>query len=163
MSDAPELIYVISLKELIWGALLVAVSLFIHAIGMILTQNAANNLKARPGEVESVSAGIGILILSSWMIIVVHLSEVLVWALFFLWKGAMPNFSVSFYFSLNEYTTLGSEYNLPRDWHLLEGMIATTGLLGFAWSTGTLLTLAQDFQARQVQRLQQRREKHRHE
>jgi hypothetical protein len=30
-------------------------------------------------------------------------------------------------------------------------MIATSGLMGFAWSTGVLLTLAQDFQQQQLQ------------
>ena len=48
---------------------------------------------------------------------------------------------------------------LPQRWRLLEGMIATAGLLGFAWSTGVLLTLAQDFQEQQMQRLKDRRAK----
>jgi hypothetical protein len=38
-------------------------------------------------------------------------------------------------------------------------MIATAGLLTFAWSTGILLTLAQDFQDQQLKLLKQRREK----
>ena len=38
-------------------------------------------------------------------------------------------------------------------------MIATAGLLTFAWSTGILLTLAQDFQEQQMLLLKQRREK----
>ncbi len=32
-------------------------------------------------------------------------------------------------------------------------MIATAGLLGFAWSTGVLLTLASTFQENQLKRL----------
>jgi hypothetical protein len=79
--------------------------------------------------------------------------------MFFFWKGALPNESLAYYFSLNEYTTVGSEYSLPLHWRLLEGMIATAGLLTFAWSTGILLTLAQDFQDQQMQLLKQRREK----
>ena len=34
----------------------------------------------------------------------------------------MPNFSVAFYFALNEYTTVGSDYSLPQRWRLLEGL-----------------------------------------
>jgi hypothetical protein len=93
------------------------------------------------------------------MILLVHLTEVLVWAMFFLWKGAFPNRSLSYYFSLNEYTTVGSSFSLPVNWRLLEGMIATAGLLAFAWSTGILLTLAQEFQDQQLQAIKQRREK----
>ena len=52
---------------------------------------------------------------------------------------------------------MGSAYNLPLKWRLLEGMIATAGLLGFAWSTGVLYPLAQEFQDQQVQRRKERR------
>ena len=48
---------------------------------------------------------------------------------------------------------MGSNYNLPQNWRLLEGMIATAGLLGFAWSTGVMLTLAQNFQVHRMQLL----------
>jgi hypothetical protein len=98
-------------------------------------------------------------ILASCMILIVHLAEVLIWAVFFLWKGAFPNSSIAFYFSLNEYTTLGSAYNLPFRWRLLEGMIATAGLLSFAWSTGVLITLALKFQERQMELYKNQRQK----
>ena len=37
---------------------------------------------------------------------------------------------------------------LPANWRLLEGMIAISGLMTFAWSTGVLFALAQEYQAR---------------
>jgi hypothetical protein len=77
-------------------------------------------------------------------------------AAFFIWKDAFASYSVAYYFSLNEYTTLGSNFYLPRHWRLLEGMLAMAGLLAFAWSTGVLFTLAQDFQTRRIQWLEQR-------
>ena len=61
-----------------------------------------------------------------------------------------------------DYTTRGCSYNLRERWRLLEGMIAMAGLLTFAWSTGVLLTLAQDFQNKQLLILKQRREKRMH-
>jgi len=60
---------------------------------------------------------------------------------------------------LNEYTTLGSNIFLPLKWRLLEGMIATSGLLTFAWSTGVLITLAQKFQDRQMEYYKQKHQK----
>ena len=98
-------------------------------------------------------------ILASWMIMLVHLIEVVVWAWFFAWKGAFPNRSLAYYFSLNEYTTVGSAFSLPLPWRLLEGMIATAGLLTFAWSTGILFTLAQEFQEQQMQLFRERHQK----
>ena len=159
MKDPAVSLYVMSLEEILWGVILVAVSLTIHGFGMILTLQMNHAFRPRLDRSASFAMGVGVLILSSWMIIVVHLLEVLVWAAFFVWKGAMPGLSLAYYFSLNEYTTLGSDYDLPQHWHLLEGMIATAGLLGFAWSTGILLTLAQEFQDRQMKIFQQKREK----
>ena len=85
------------------------------------------------------------------MILLVHLVEAMVWAAFFMWKDAFASYSVAYYFSLNEYTTLGSNFYLPRHWRLLEGMLAMAGLLAFAWSTGVLFTMAQDFQTQRMQ------------
>jgi hypothetical protein len=95
------------------------------------------------------------------MIMFVHIVEVLMWSGFFQWKHCFANISTATYFAFLEYTTVGSAINLPLNWRLLEGMIATAGLLGFAWSTGVLMTLAQEFQDQQMQRLKERREKHR--
>jgi hypothetical protein len=160
MNATPDqLSYVISLDELFWGGMLVAITMAMHGFGMLGILRITNHLKQRFERKTGFVSGLFILILSSWMILLVHLTEVMVWAAFFLWKGAFPNHSVAYYFSLNEYTTVGSNFSLPQHWRLLEGMIATAGLLTFAWSTGILLTLAQEFQDQQLQLLKQRREK----
>ena len=150
--------YITSLREILWGIMLVATTMIIHGFGMILTLRVNNAFKPRLERTQSFVLGVFGLILASWMIILVHLAEVAVWAGFFLWKGALPNYSLCYYFTLNEYTTVGSNYNLPQHWRLLEGMVATAGLLGFAWSTGVLVTLAQGFQEHQLRVLKQRRE-----
>lgn len=142
--------YVISLEEVTWGALLVAITMVLHALGMLGVLRANLRLTNRFGKSPSFLADISALILASWMILLIHLVEVLVWAGFFTWKKAFDNASTCYYFSLNEYTTVGSALGLPLHWRLLEGMIAAAGLLTFAWSTGILLTLAQSFQDRQL-------------
>ena len=133
---ADATVYVTSLREIVWGVMLVASTMIIHGFGMILTLRVNNAFKPRLERTPSFILGVFALILASWMIILVHLCEV----------------------AVNEYTTVGSNYNLPQSWRLLEGMVATAGLLGFAWSTGVLVTLAQGFQEHQLQLLKQRRE-----
>lgn len=162
MINIPEqdLQYITSLEEIGWGGVLVAITLTLHAFGMVYTLHASGALKSWFDHTHSFARGIGIIIVTSMMIIMAHLLEVTVWAGFFIWKGAMPNFSLSFYFALMDYTTLGSNYNLPLRWRLLEGMIAIAGLMTFAWSTGILLTVVQEFQEQQLQNLKQRRRKH---
>jgi len=164
---ANERIYVTSLEEIIWGGTLVAITMAMHGFGMLWALRLTGALNHRFEKNPSFAKGMGVLILASWMLLFVHLVEVLVWAGFFLWNDAVAvpaghcNQSLCYYFALMDYTTLGSPYNLRDRWRLLEGMIAMAGLLTFAWSTGVLLTIAQDFQEQQMQLIKQRREKHR--
>ncbi len=163
MTNAPALTpppYVTSLDEMFWGVILVAVSLTMHGVGMLETLRASDAYQRRFQSSTSFAVGMAQLILASWMITLAHVFEVMMWAGFFQWKQCFVNYSTAAYFALNEYTTVGSEFNLPANWRLLEGMIATAGLLGFAWSTAVLLTLAQNFQERRMQLRQQSRPKH---
>lgn len=138
------------MREVLWGIVLVAITLMIHGIGMPLTVRVHELFQPRLERTKSYFIGVVALVVSSWVIIVVHLLEVLVWSLFFLVHDQFPNFSTSYYFALNEYTTLGSNYDLKRDWRLLEGLLGMAGLFAFAWSTGVLMTIATRFQDRQV-------------
>jgi hypothetical protein len=155
---ATDVQYVISLDEVAWGGALIAVTMVMHGAGMLTVLRISEGFKQRFASKATFASGLFTLVLASWMIMVMHLTEVIVWAGFFLWKGAFANQSIAYYFSLNEYTTVGSNFNLPQRWRLLEGMIATAGLLTFAWSTGILLTLAQEFQDEQMQRLKGKRQ-----
>ena len=155
-NSLPEPAYVTSMDELFWGTILVTITLTMHGFGMLAVLRANLYVKSWLGKKTHIVVNLFPVILASWMILLVHLIEVLIWALFFIWKGAFPNQSVAYYFSLNEYTTVGSNFNLPLHWRLLEGMIATAGLLTFAWSTGILLTLTQIFQDQRMQLIRQR-------
>jgi len=144
MNTVPiESVYVTSLEEVFYGGALVALTMALHGFGMLGVVRANHTLKNCLGPRTNIVANLLPVIFTSWLIMLVHLVEVALWALFFLWKGAFPNHSTAYYFSLNEYTTVGSNFNLPLKWRLLEGMLATAGLLAFAWSTGILFTLAQ--------------------
>ena len=105
--------YVTSLEEVLWGIALVAITMAIHGCGMLATLFACHLVKRGPESPASFLRGGTVLIVASWMIVLVHLAELLVWAVFFLWQGAMPNASTSYYFSLMQYTTVGSSLNLP--------------------------------------------------
>lgn len=137
-------------EELAWGLVLLAFTLVIHGFGMALTLHFTNGVKQRFGRAEHVMSGIATLILGSWMIVAVHIAEIAMWAGFFQWQECFANWSTAIYFTGLEYTTVGSSLNLPRHWRLLEIMVASAGLMGFAWSTGVLMTLAQDFQNEQL-------------
>jgi hypothetical protein len=152
-----EPIYVVSIEEILWGGVLVAITMGMHGLGMVTVLRVNNRIKQSLHTKKSLMVGLFPVILASGMILLVHLFEVLVWGMFFLWRGCFSNASLSIYFALNEYTTVGSRYNLPLQWRLLEGMISITGLLSFAWSTGVLFTLAKEFQDQGVESFKHRR------
>ena len=157
MNTVPiESLYVTSLEEVFYGGALVALTMALHGFGMLGVVRANHTLKNCLGPRTNIVANLLPVIFTSWLIMLVHLVEVALWALFFLWKGAFPNHSTAYYFSLNEYTTVGSNFNLPLKWRLLEGMLATAGLLAFAWSTGILFTLAQEFMDQHTSLFKQR-------
>ena len=146
--------YVIGIGEVLCGSILLAATMTLHGCGVLVTLRSTGALKRRAGPAASGIAGIGVLIVASWMLVLLHLLEVVVWALFYLWTNALnspdANASLAYYFALMEYTTIGSAYNLKLDWRLLEGMNGIAGLLTFAWSTGVLLTLAEEFQQQRL-------------
>ena len=140
-----EPVYVISSEEIFWGALLVALTMAIHGFGMLLVLRINEYLKSRLDKKTGFMAGLVPIMFASCLILLIHLIEVIIWAVFFYWKGAFANISIAYYFALNEYTTVGSKFNLPIQLRLLEGIISCAGLLAFALSTGILFRLATSF------------------
>lgn len=140
-----EPVYVISFEEVFWGALLIAITMAMHIFGMLMVLRIDILLGSRLAKKAGLMAGMFPILLASCLILLIHLSEVIIWAVFFYWKGAFPNASVAYYFALNEYTTVGSRFNLPLNLRLLEGIISSAGLLTFALSTGVLFRLATTF------------------
>ena len=107
------------------GALLLAATLVTHGFGMLLTLRLSGAFKARFDKARSFAAGLTTIILASWAIIMVHLIEVFIWAMFFYATNAVSapspgpaNASLCYYFALCDYTCLGSNYNLVLHWRL---------------------------------------------
>jgi len=158
MTDAQSYLdHVASFEEVGWGIALIAITMTIHAFGMLFTVSTGDAVQRRLVAKESYFANLRVLLLTSWAIVFVHLAEVMVWAGFFVWHGAMPSLSAAYYYALLQYVTVGSELTLPVQWRLLGGFIGMAGLLTFAWSTTVLLRIAQDFEKKQLQNIAKRR------
>lgn len=141
-----ESVYITSIEEIVWALLLLGVTIGIHAYGMLFVIRTDHILSRKGANLLRTYQSIGKSIVIGWVIILIHLLEVGVWAGFFYTKEIMPNLSLSFFVALMDYTTLGCNYAMPNHWRLLEGMIAIAGLLTFAWSTGVLFTIVDVFQ-----------------
>ena len=74
--------------------------------------------------------------LAGW-IILLHLVEITVWALYYFGRGAIDDVQAALYFSAVTYTTTGyGDLVLPEEWRLVGGIEALTGILMCGWSTG---------------------------
>ena len=81
------------------------------------------------------------------MLLVLHLTEALIWAVVYLILPDTPNISTfeeAVYFSLVTFTTLGyGDITLGPEWRLLSGAEAVNGILLAGWSTALLFTVVQ--------------------
>ena len=70
-------------------------------------------------------------------IVSIHLIEITIWAVFYVWRNAMADLPASLYFSAVTYTTTGyGDLVLPENWRLVGAVEALTGILMCGWSTG---------------------------
>ncbi|MBV8214625.1 MAG: two pore domain potassium channel family protein [Verrucomicrobia bacterium] len=114
---------------------LMALCVVIHAMGLTA---ALTWIKGRSETTEGhfwVATWL-LICIAAWTILM-HLFQIAVWALFYLWKHGMPDLPTSLYFSAVTYTTTGyGDLVLPKAWRLVGGVEALTGILMCGLSTG---------------------------
>ena len=72
-----------------------------------------------------------------WWLVLLHVVEISIWALFYLWRGCLPSAEAAFYFSGSTYTTLGyGDVVLAKPWRMLGPVESLMGVLMCGLSTG---------------------------
>lgn len=132
------------LTQLLQGGLLVLLTVAIHGsvLGRILSR------LGRP------PLATGSTVADSWLLgriaiwcVLAHLAEISLWAVFYWWRGVMPDPEVAFYFSAVTYATIGyGDVTPPADWRLLASIEGLTGILMCAWSGGFFFAIVQRLQ-----------------
>jgi hypothetical protein len=117
------------------ACVLVAVTVAVHAAGLAVLLRCFIKLDAPPPtHVWHITR---MLLRMVWWLFLIHLAEILVWGLFYLWRGWLPNAETAFYFSGTTYTTIGyGDVVLAKPWRLLGPIEGLTGILMCALSTG---------------------------
>ena len=120
---------------------LLAVTVAIHAAG--LSAMLPHVLSAQPDRrFWSVTWQI---LWVAWRLILLHLTEIAAWALFYWWK-CLPDAESSFYFSGVTYATLGyGDLVLPEEWRLLGPVEGLVGILMCGLSTGFFFVVVSKF------------------
>jgi hypothetical protein len=120
------------LSQLTYGAVLIAVTVLIHAVcleGIIKVWRAINIEIAVRWRAVALSLTI-IGIFAS------HIIQIWVWAIFYFFVEEIQTWESALYFSTSSYTTVGyGDLVLSEEWRLLGSIEAINGMILFGWST----------------------------
>jgi hypothetical protein len=122
------------LSQLLIGWGLLALCVAIHASGIT---SALRYLDRAPVPKQDFWPWTWLFVRVAGWVVLIHLAEIVVWAAFYVWSGAMPDLQTAAYFSGVTYTTTGyGDLLLAKDWRLVGGVESLTGILMCGWSTG---------------------------
>ena len=131
------------IKVIVAALLLTALTVIIHGIGTVYFSRRMQRLwAARRDKPRHLVAELFLVARFISALLLLHLSEAVVWALFYLFQGLFPTLEAAAYFSLTSYATLGyGDVVLAPPWRLLGPLEASVGVLVFGWSTGVLIAV----------------------
>ena len=122
------------------ACILAYLTLGTHAMGIALLLRRLIRLQPLPTGVWRVAV---LLLRMIWWLVLLHLIEISIWALFYLWRGCLTDAGTAFYFSGVTYTTIGyGDVVLPNPWRLLGPVEGLMGVLMCGLSTGYFFVVA---------------------
>ena len=137
------------LNVILIGALLMAVTVLVHAAGTIPWINflAARRTRGDPdSRRENLAAA---LVSTAVVLLLLHVVEVTIWAVSYMLilpEGQLADFEEALYFSLITFTTVGyGDITLETDQRLLSGIEGLNGILLVGWSTAMLFAVLQRY------------------
>jgi len=122
------------ITKFLMASCLVATTVIIHATGLGMALSHVLHSNADPD--RRFWPITWLLIRVAWLLIIIHLFEIAVWAMFFWWQNCLPDARSSFYFSGVTYATIGyGDLVLPKEWQLFGPLEGLTGILMCGLST----------------------------
>lgn len=134
-----------------WGMLLIAATTTLHATGVVMMARVMIALRGRLakrnlGARHLVMDLIGVVALVGIMLTILHGTEATVWAVAYLWLGALDTPFDALLFSLGSMTTAGAPgLALARHWQMMNLMESLNGVLLFGISTAYVFAVMQDY------------------
>jgi hypothetical protein len=135
----------------IWGLLLIALTIAIHAIGVVLSGFAFLGIRRRlEGRHLPLRLAIPLLIslvtAAGLLLAVLHGIEAAIWAAAYVWLGAIASPSDAILYSVDSMSTRGaSGLRLEAPWRMMGALEAVDGMLLFGISTAYIFAILQGF------------------
>ena len=128
------------LANLLLASVLLALTVMIHAAGLAAVSRRV--LKAPLPKDISYWKVTFLLVRATWMLIILHVIEIALWAVFYRWKGCLPDLETAFYFSGVTYATIGyGDVVLPGEWRLYGPIEGLAGVLMCGLSVGIFFVI----------------------
>jgi hypothetical protein len=131
----------------VWSLLLIAVTVAIHAVGVVLIAKAFATFRsecARRGlaVLDSAPGAIVVIVAVALSLGVLHAIECMVWAVVYVQLGALPSPADATLYSVDSMTTRGaSGIVLEAHWRMMGATEAADGMLLFGISTAFLFSV----------------------
>jgi hypothetical protein len=138
------------LSKILIACVLVAITVAMHAVGLaVLLKTLRKTHALPPTRFWPIT---WLLICVAWCLILIHLVEISVWGMFYLWQDCLPDAESAFYFSGVTYATIGyGDLVLPKPWRLFGPVEGLTGILMCGLSAGLFFAVVSRISASNLQ------------
>ena len=141
------------LKELLVAFGIVAACLLLHVVSIVLLADWMLDRRDKSKEQMGMLSYMLLLIAAFSVIILLHMVEIGIWAIFYYANSLFQDFETALYFSITSYTTIGfGDVVLPRAWRLVGGIEGVTGVLLCGLSTAFVFAIINAMFQMRVQR-----------
>jgi Ion channel len=136
------------LSIVLTAVFLAALTVWMHAAGIAMLMRRWGKWSTNPP--TALPAIIRTLLRIIFWLLLLHLAEITLWALFYRWRGCLPNAESAFYFSGVTYTTVGyGDIVLAKPWRLLAPLEGLLGVLMCSLSMGYFFVVVNRIQQSQ--------------
>ena len=135
----------------LWGLSLIAVTIAFHAIGVVLLALVTLNIRFRVIEMELAPVIVIPLVIclvgsTGLLLAVLHGIEAAIWAMAYLWLGALDTPLEAILYSVDSLTTRGaSGLLLAGHWRMMGALEAVDGMMLFGISTAFIFAMMQAY------------------
>jgi hypothetical protein len=132
-----------------WSLPLFAITIAIHACGVVLIARGLVRWRrwhprTENGFLDAVPEAIGIIVAVALFLGVLHAIESTIWAVVYVYLGALPSAADAALYSVDSMTTRGSSgLDLAQKWRMMGAAEAGNGMLLFGISTAFLFAVMQ--------------------
>jgi hypothetical protein len=131
----------IILLQLGWLAVGLTAAVLIQIAGLSLISRLVNRLSARPDAVAQ-TWQIAIMGLVVYLLFVLHLMQISIYAAIYLVTGAIPSVHTALYFSAATFTTIGGgKVQTEEAWQFFASLEGLSGIIMVGWSIAFLVAV----------------------